>query len=453
MALVNEQNQHSGFQPVGFANPVLYGLGKSNLASKYFTDIHDGSATNSYTPGTDSCKFPADTLNGPGFSTVTGYDLATGWGSPKCGLINQLASLTPLPVRSISAGFEHTCAVRSDHTVQCWGDNGAGQLGDGTTIDRNTPVTVTGISTAAAVSAGALHSCALLANGTIQCWGINDSGQLGNGSTNASSVPVTVSGISTAIAVSTTWDHTCAALASGGVQCWGANACGQLGDGTTTDSTVPTTVYGIVYKDPLGVAAGVDHTCAWTAAGYVYCWGCNDLGQLGNGTTTNSSVATLADSSLAYPISAVSSGSYYSCALAVNGTVYCWGWNNYGTLGIGTNGGVFDFNWLPIAVLGISSATGVAAGGYNTCATLADGTVQCWGLNDNGELGNGSTGGIIPSPVTVSGLSQAAAVTVGSMYSCAMSPGAVNCWGWNQNGELGNGTNTDSSTPTPVTFH
>jgi alpha-tubulin suppressor-like RCC1 family protein len=114
---------------------------------------------------------------------------------------------------------------------------------------------------------------------------------------------------------------------------------------------------------------------------------------------------------------------------------------------------VFDFNWLPIAVLGISSATGVAAGGYNTCATLADGTVQCWGLNDNGELGNGSTGGIIPSPVTVSGLSQAAAVTVGSMYSCAMSPGAVNCWGWNQNGELGNGTNTDSSTPTPVTFH
>jgi alpha-tubulin suppressor-like RCC1 family protein len=450
MALVNEQNQHSGFQPVGFANPVLYGLGKSNLASKYFTDIHDGSATNSYTPGTDSCKFPADTLNGPGFSTVTGYDLATGWGSPKCGLINQLASPTPLPAVSISAGFEHSCAVLSDHSVRCWGYNGEGDLGNGTTGDSDSPTIATGVSAVAAISAGSLHTCALLTGGTVQCWGSNASGQLGNGTTVDSPTAVNVTGVSGAIGISAGSGHTCAVLASGSIQCWGANPCGQLGNYTTTDSSVPVTVS---ITNPVGVAAGVDHTCAWTGSGYVYCWGCNDLGQLGNGTTNNSPFPVIANNSLAYPVTAVSSGAYYSCALGINGSVYCWGWNNYGTLGIGTDNGVFDFNWVPTAVLGISSAASISAGDYNACAVLADGTVKCWGLNDSGELGDGSTGGIIPSPVSVSGLSQAVAVTVGSEHSCALSPGAVTCWGWNQNGQLGNGTTSDSSSPAVVTFH
>lgn len=452
MALVNEQNQHNLFQPVGFANPALYGIGKSNVAGNCFTDIHDGTASSEWQQATDSCNFPADTLNGPGFSTVSGYDLATGWGSPKCGLINQLASSTPLPALGISAGFEHACAVMSDRTVRCWGYNGAGELGNNSTVASSVPVTATVVSTVAAISAGSLHTCALLAGGTVQCWGDNANGQLGNGTTTDSLSAVNVSGLSTAISICAGNNYTCAVLASGVIQCWGGNPCGNLGNGNTTDSNVPVTVSGI--SNALGVAPGVDHTCAWTADGHAYCWGCNDYGQLGNGSINDSAVPVETYDDQMYPVTAVSSGADYSCALGVNGVAYCWGLNDYGTLGNGqTYNGLGYFNWAPVAVLGISSATGISAGYSNACAVLADGTVQCWGLNNHGGLGNGSTGGIIASPVSVLGLSQAVAVAAGSEYSCALSPGAVTCWGDNVYSDLGNGTTTESSIPTPVTFH
>jgi len=158
-------------------------------------------------------------------------------------------SSTLLVAKSIAAGDGETCVVLSRGTVQCWGNNAWGGLGNDTTTDSSVPVSVTGITNAVAVAGGGSHTCVVLSGGTIQCWGYNQDGQLGNGTTNAVApfgipTPVTVSGITNAIAVAGGATHTCALLSGGTVQCWGANGDGELGNGTTTDSSVPVTVVG-----------------------------------------------------------------------------------------------------------------------------------------------------------------------------------------------------------------
>jgi len=351
-------------------------------------------------------------------------------------------------VATVAAGTVHTCALTSDGAVKCWGDNRYGQLGDGTTTDRSTPVDVVGLgSGVTAIAAGGYHTCALTSGGGVKCWGDNKYGQLGDGTTSDHTTPVDVSGLgSGVVAIAAGDDHTCAVTSGGGVKCWGYNYFGQLGDGTTTGHATPVDVSGLS-SGVVAVTAGTVHTCALTSSGAVKCWGDNGYGQLGDGTTNDHH--TPADvSGLSSDIAAIAAGSRHTCALTSGGAAKCWGDNGYGQLGNGAT----NYRTTPVDVVGLGSGVvAVAAGGEHTCALTDGGAVKCWGNNDYGQLGDGTLW-FRTKPTDVVGLgSGVAAVSAGMRHTCAlMSSGGVKCWGDNRHGQLGDGTLGYCTTPESV---
>jgi alpha-tubulin suppressor-like RCC1 family protein len=228
------------------------------------------------------------------------------WGANNYGQIGSNGgggSLVPVVVSglassvfSIAAGWSHNCALVSGGGIQCWGRNWFGELGTNTTTMGATPVpaTVIGLSTGEySVTGGDDHTCATQVGGLIQCWGSNSNGQLGNNSTTDAHTFVTLAGTS-ATSIVAGFEHTCALTSTGGIQCWGYNGYGQIGNNTTTDSHVPVAVSGITGGTISALAVGYWHTCALTTAGLVQCWGYNGWGNLGNGSTTDSHVPVTA---------------------------------------------------------------------------------------------------------------------------------------------------------------
>ena len=199
--------------------------------------------------------------------------------------------LVPLDgIAHVAAGYYHTCALSTAGAVKCWGYNEYGQLGDGTGGNKTTPVDVAGLgSGVAAIAAGGYHTCALTTAGGVKCWGRNYYGQLGDGTTADKRTPVDVAGLGSGVAAIAAggW-HTCALSTAGGVKCWGYNYSGQLGDGTTASKSTPVDVAGLG-SGVAAIAAGWVHTCALSTASGVKCWGYNGSGQLGDGTTANRS--------------------------------------------------------------------------------------------------------------------------------------------------------------------
>jgi len=200
-------------------------------------------------------------------------------------------------VAAIAAGGSHTCALTAGGGVgtpsrqqfggvKCWGYDLYGQLGDGTIAwSCPTPVDVVGLASGVAtIAAGGDHTCALTTGGRLKCWGSNRNGGLGDGTAIDSGTPVDVVGFSTGVAIiAAGYWHTCALTAGRGVKCWGLNEYGQLGDGTTTQRCTPVDGVGLA-NGVAAIAAGRDHTCALTAGGGVKCWGSDLYGQLGLGT-------------------------------------------------------------------------------------------------------------------------------------------------------------------------
>lgn len=366
---------------------------------------------------------------------------------------NTTNTITNPPVSNLTAAdagsFNSTCSMTTGGGAKCWGSDGNGKLGNGGDPSSLTPVSVSGLdSGVAAIAVGGHHSCALLTTGGVKCWGYNIYGQVGDGTTPSDrNTPVDVIGLTSGVAaISTGSYHSCALLTTGGVKCWGYNGYGQLGNGSTTDSSTPVDVTGLT-SGVVAITAGGYHTCALLAGGTVKCWGYNFAGQLGDNSTTQRttpvSVSGLSN------VSKISAGGYHSCALLTSGGMKCWGYDNYGQVG---DNEVLSNRLIPVDVMGLTSGvTFISAGDTNTCAIITGGAVKCWGWNAYGEIGDGTTTQR-NTPVNVSGLTSGVnKISAGIDHTCAsLTGGGVKCWGRNDSGDLGNGTIGHASTPVTV---
>ena len=307
-------------------------------------------------------------------------------------------------IKAVSAGSEHTCALTVAGGAKCWGLDYDGQLGDGSGafgVVRLTPVGVVGLAQGVeAIAAGASHSCAVTSARGVKCWGRNDHGQLGDGTTTKRLVPVDVSGLASGVAAVALGEyHSCALMVSGGAKCWGDNSAGQLGDNSMTERHVPVNVSSLA--GATAIAAGDYHSCA-VAGGAMVCWGDNGNGQLGNGTTTPSATP-VGVSGLGSGVSAISAGADFdhSCALLVGGSVRCWG-EYYFPIG-----GIFPVASTSPLDRGFAGAVSISAGGAgyvltsHVCAVGADSGIRCQGGNSEGQLGNGAPGDYLEAPVDV----------------------------------------------------
>lgn len=274
--------------------------------------------------------------------------------------------LTDGPAVEVAAGRRHSCALRADGTVVCWGKNQLAQLGDGTTEDSLArPRLVLGVEDASDISAGGDFSCAIVGGGQVLCWGFNASGQVGDGATlSIAAARTPVPGVDQAVDIATGADHTCAALADGTVRCWGANHSGQLGDDTGVDSVRPVVVEGL--DDVESLSAGSGFTCALRRSGRASCWGLNSLGQLGDGGRKDRS--TPVDVTGVDDLTAMDSHTAMTCAIRDDGSVWCWGADT-STRPDRTTG--------PRRIVGVDGATDIAVGEGTACA-IADGRPYCW---------------------------------------------------------------------------
>ena len=381
-------------------------------------------------------------------ATVDASGLVTGQGLGTVEITAMVDSLTgsatigvtPIPEAALSKGQSSACLLDETGAAYCWGYNGDGQLGDGTSSDRTAPVPVAGGHRFVALgSAINRHRCGITEDGTAYCWGFGANGELGTGGTGSSSVPAQVAGGIAFRAVASGISHSCGLDLDGQAYCWGYNGGGQVGDGTTTNRPEPTAVATGLAFDELTVGGNTSCGRVGTDA---YCWGDNTYGQTGDGTTTSPRTAPVQVSNgLAF--ARIVPGGQHTCAITTAGAPYCWGNNVYGELGDGTT----TQSTAPVAVTGLNTADDLATGFYTTCA-VDSGVGYCWGNNVAGVLGDGTlTSRGNPAPVA-GGISWTR-ILISQWLSCGVSTsGGVYCWGPREN--TGDGNGLLETRPVPV---
>jgi alpha-tubulin suppressor-like RCC1 family protein len=341
---------------------------------------------------------------------------------------------TPVPVdlpaltrvTAVAAGDVHSLALTSGGRVLAWGGNFVGQLGDGSTTDSSTPVRVhlPAGTRFTAVAAGDANGLALTSGGRVLAWGGNFAGQLGDGTSTDRSTPVLVHlpAHTRVTAVAAGADHSLALTSGGRVLAWGDNLGGELGDGsTTTGSSTPVLVQLPARTRVTAVAAGDEFSLALTSDGRVLAWGANFAGQLGDGSTsiTDSSTPVRVDLPAGTRVTAVAAGTFHSLALTSDGRVLAWGNNGWGQLGDGTSAD----SSTPVLVHlpALTRVTAVTAGAFNSLALTSGGRVLAWGNNEYGQLGDGtSADSSIPVLVDLPACTRFTAVAAGDDYNLAL---------------------------------
>jgi alpha-tubulin suppressor-like RCC1 family protein len=329
----------------------------------------------------------------------------------------------------VAAGYAHTCAIKQDGSLWCWGDNRYGQVGNGNFIGSITiPVQIMS-SGVVSVAAGGWHTCAIKQDGSLWCWGWNSDGRLGDGTNTSRSTPVQImsSGVSS---VALGGQHTCAIKIGGSLWCWGGNFYGQLGDGTKANKNTPVQ---IIPSGVVAVALGALHTCAIKTDGSLWCWGHNGFGQLGDGTVTdmNTPVQIIPSG-----VSSVAAGYHYTCAIKTDSSLWCWGVNYGGNIYSGNIPSQLIPSGAVFVEVGYGEEYGVVQD--HLCTIKQDGSLWCWGWNYYGQLGDGTnTSRTTPVQIMSSGVSS---VSLGGLHTCAIkTDGSLWCWGWNYYGQLGSG--------------
>jgi alpha-tubulin suppressor-like RCC1 family protein len=359
----------------------------------------------------------------------------------------------------VSTGAYHTCALKMNGTVECWGRNNEGQLGRGTTQNAGNdyPVAVSNLTNAVAVAAGGYHTCILLVGGSVQCWGRNTEGQVGDASgADPISAPTPIRTFATVpgVAIAAGGYHSCELMSDATVMCWGYNHDQQITAGTFGSTYTALPVAGVA--GAVAVTAGAYHSCALLGNGSADCWGYNHDGETGTSSGVFNTIAISArqlDAATGAGVQGTTAqGGYHTCALLTNGSVSCWGYNGHGELGNGTSSGPQPVGTAVTANLP-ASASSVAAGGYHTCA-IVGGAVMCWGADESAQLGRGTSSGDLLLPGVISGTPPPAlSIDAGGYHTCAVFSGApddVRCWGRNTEGQVGRNSNNFPVDPVTI---
>jgi alpha-tubulin suppressor-like RCC1 family protein len=370
--------------------------------------------------GQSSANFGLDILRNPSINpeldlrihlTPGGFGQAIRLGerSSQFSSIRDVDGVTNSNVVKVIIRGNNSCAIRSDGGLYCWGQNDLGQIGDGTTVDKDRPTFVG--NDYVHVDSGFGQSCGLKSDNTLYCWGSNFSGAVGDGTTTHKTSPTLIGTDFSQTIV--TGSSSCGLKLDNTLYCWGKNDFGQLGDGTTVNKTIPT----LIGSDFAQVKKSTEYSCGIKLDNSLYCWGKNDKGQLGDGTTVDKTSPTLIDTGFAQ----IETGTGSTCGIKLDNSLYCWGNNGNGRLGDGTT-----VDKTTPTLIGTNFAK-VSWINNSFCALKLDGGVYCWGENFHGQIGDGTT------------VDKSTPVLVGTGYEQLESPrtafvcgiktgGALYCW-------------------------